>query len=224
MKNQSLAYIYALLAVSFWSTVATAFKISLKYISFIQLLFYSSISSLFVLFIILILQNKLKLLLKLTRKEILYSAVLGFFNPFLYYLVLFKAYSLLLTQEAQPLNYTWPLVIVILSSLVLKQKIKSIDIVALLMGFTGVIVISTRGNISSLSFSNPLGISLALGSSIIWATFWILNMRDSRDDVVKLFFEFFVWFYFCIYSYSSVFYLYSASTNRFNHCILCGSI
>ena len=34
----------------------------------------------------------------------------GFLNPFLYYIILFKAYSLLPAQEALSLNYTWPLV------------------------------------------------------------------------------------------------------------------
>ena len=31
---------------------------------------------------------------------------------------------------------------------------------------------------------------LALGSSVIWGLFWILNVRDKRDDVVKLFLNF----------------------------------
>ena len=196
VKNQNLAYVYALLAVLFWSTVATAFKLSLTYLSPIQLLFYSSLSSLSVLFVILVIQKKLKLILKSTRRELLYSLFLGLLNPFLYYLVLFKAYSLLLAQEAQPLNYTWPLVLVILSILILKQKIKLKDMIPLLIGFTGVVIISTRGNILSFSFSNPLGIFLALSSSLIWATFWILNMRDGRDAVVKLFLNFLFGFIF----------------------------
>ena len=34
---------------------------------------------------------------------------MGLFNPFLYYLVLFKAYDLLEAQEAGTLNYIWPI-------------------------------------------------------------------------------------------------------------------
>ena len=31
---------------------------------------------------------------------------------------------------------------------------------------------------------------LAVGSSVIWALFWIFNMKDKRDEVVKLFLNF----------------------------------
>ncbi|NJK98814.1 MAG: EamA family transporter, partial [Bacteroidales bacterium] len=51
--------------------------------------------------------------------------MLGFLNPLLYYLVLFKAYSLLPAQIAQPLNYTWPLILVILSIIFLSKNIRS---------------------------------------------------------------------------------------------------
>ena len=45
-------------------------------------------------------------------------------NPFLYYLVLFRAYDLLPAQEAQPLNYTWPIVLVLLSAIMLHQRLR----------------------------------------------------------------------------------------------------
>ena len=41
--------------------------------------------------------------------------ILGLVNPFLYYLVLFKAYDLLPAQEAQAINYTWALMLAFLS-------------------------------------------------------------------------------------------------------------
>ncbi|MCW8945015.1 MAG: EamA/RhaT family transporter, partial [Sedimenticola sp.] len=45
MIQQSKAYLYGISAVLLWSTVATAFKLSLRYMEPIQLLFYASISS-----------------------------------------------------------------------------------------------------------------------------------------------------------------------------------
>ena len=93
MKKQNLAYIFALLSVMFWSTVATAFKISLLYFDYIQLLFYATLVSLIFLFITLIFQKKIYLLRQLKRNDYIHSALLGFLNPFLYYTILFKAYS-----------------------------------------------------------------------------------------------------------------------------------
>lgn len=198
MEKQKQAYIYAIIAVFFWSTVASAFKISLRYLDFIQLLFYASIISIVILFIILLIQNKLILFKTYSKKDYFHSALLGFLNPFLYYFVLFKAYSLLPAQEAQPLNFTWPITLVFLSIPLLKQKIEFRSILAIIISFIGVVIIGTRGNLTALKFSNPLGVFLAVGSSVIWALFWIYNMKDKRDEVAKLFLNFVFGFIFIL--------------------------
>ena len=113
MEKQKQAYTYAVTAVLFWSTMASAFKVSLRHLDFLDLLFFSSIASVLILFLILLIQNKLSLLKGYSGKDYLRSVMLGFLNPFLYYVVLFKAYSLLPAQEAQPLNYTWSIVLVL---------------------------------------------------------------------------------------------------------------
>ena len=190
MVNQKKAYIYAGTVVLIWSTVASAFKISLRYLDFFQLLFLASIVSTVILFIIVVLQHKLRMLGKFSKKDYLRSALLGFLNPFLYYIVLFKAYSLLSAQRAVALNYTWPIMIVLLSIPLLKQKIRLKGIVAILISYTGALIISTQGNVWQLGFANLLGVLLALGSAVIWALFWIYNMRDKRDAVIKLFLNF----------------------------------
>lgn len=59
--------------------------------------------------------------------------------------------------------------------------------VALLISFIGVLVISSQGGISGFEKTNWTGVALATGSSIIWALYWIYNVRDKRDPVVKLF-------------------------------------
>jgi drug/metabolite transporter (DMT)-like permease len=190
MNQQNRAYLYAIATVLLWSTVASAFKVSLRYLDFLQLLFFSSIASTLVLYLILASQNKLGLLRQFSARDYLHSLVLGFLNPFLYYVILFKAYSLLPAQEAQPLNYTWSIVLVILSIPLLGQKIGAKSILAIFISYFGVLVISTRGNILGLKFSNPTGVLLALGSAFIWALFWIYNMKDQRDEVAKLFLNF----------------------------------
>jgi drug/metabolite transporter (DMT)-like permease len=180
MKNQKQAYTYALTAVLLWSTVASAFKITLGYLDFLQLLFYASIVSIFVFFAVLLIQNKLFLLKTYSRTDYLHSALLGFLNPFLYYVVLLKAYSLLPAQEAQALNYTWGIAIALLSIPLLKQKIKFTSILALIVSFIGVVIIGTRGDITSLKFSDPFAVSLAVGSSGIWALFGFTILKTKE--------------------------------------------
>lgn len=190
MKEQNKAYLYAIIAVILWSTVATAMKLALGYFDYLQLLFLAVFASLISLFFILVSQNKLREIFSFERKAYLKSAVFGLVNPFVYYIVLFKAYSLLPAQEAQPLNYTWPIMITLLSIPILKQKITVKNFIAIVISFLGVAVISTKGDVLGFSFSNPAGAFLGLASAIIWALFWIFNIKDKRDEISKLFLNF----------------------------------
>ena len=190
MSKQTQAYLYAGSAVLMWSTVATAFKVSLRYLDVAQLVFYATLVSVLVMFMIVLIQGKLHLLRTYTRTQYLRSATLGLLNPFIYYLALFKAYDLLPAQEVQPLNYTWPIVVTLMSIPVLKQRIGRLGILSVLVSFLGVFIISTRGDVLGFRFSDPLGSTLALGTAFMWATYWLANLKDDRDEVTKLFLNF----------------------------------
>jgi drug/metabolite transporter (DMT)-like permease len=169
-----------------WSTAASAFKIALSFVSYQQLLLISAATACLYLYAVLIVQKKVKILFSYTLNEYLRSALLGFLNPFLYYLILFKAYSLLPAQIAQPLNFIWPIITVFFSVLLLKHTMQFRHIVALIISFFGVFIISTKGNFNGFRSNDPLGVFLALFSSIIWAAFFILNVKDKRKEIHKL--------------------------------------
>jgi drug/metabolite transporter (DMT)-like permease len=190
MRAQKRAYLFGMAAVLLWSTVASAFKLTLRYVDPIQLLFYSSFFSTVMLAAILAWRGKLRSVLSGTRREYTRSMLLGALNPTLYYFVLFKAYDLLPAQEAQPLNYTWGIVLPFLSIPLLGQRMSGRDTAALVLGYAGVVVISTHGDLAGFRLSHPFGVALALGSAFIWALYWIFHTKDSRDPVVCLFLSF----------------------------------
>lgn len=179
-----------------WSTVAAAFKIGLRYQSEIQMLLTASVASMIVIGIYYINDNPLKSDLKI--KSLARSALGGLLNPLLYYVVLFKAYNLLPAQEAQPLNYTWVVVTAVFSVIFLGQRFSLFHVIGLLVSFAGVVVISLKGDFSFESVSNPTGVILALGSSVIWASYWIINVKDNRKDSAKLFLNFLFGSIFCM--------------------------
>ncbi|NOY36168.1 MAG: DMT family transporter [Chlorobi bacterium] len=186
MKTQKVSYVYAMAAVFFWSTVATVFKLGLRYVSPAELLFWATTGSVIALLFIIIINGKLKLLLAQSHTSLLSSALLGLLNPFLYYLILFGAYKRLPGQVAQPLNMIWPIVLVFLAAPFLKQKIRIRNILALLVSFLGVVWIASQGSFFHPEKSDTLGIILATGSSVIWSFFWIANIRDPRQEEIKL--------------------------------------
>lgn len=191
MKSTNKAFLFAGLAVFFWSTVATAFKIALRELDVIQLIFFASVVTVLVLFVLLLIQGKTAMLFKQTKRQIIWSVLLGAFNPLLYYIVLFKAYSLLPAQLAQPLNMVWPIVLALLSVPFLGQKIGKWSIAGLFISFIGVGFISSQGGWSGFQTTNFTGVFLALGTSVLWSAYWILSVRDKRDETVKLFLNFF---------------------------------
>jgi drug/metabolite transporter (DMT)-like permease len=190
-KNDKIAFLYASLAMLCWSTVAVAFKLALRSVSPTQLLLISNWVAWLVLVLQVIIRGKPRTCFRQTRKHVLTSMLLGFLNPFLYYLILFKAYSLLPAQVAQPINFIWPVILTLLSVPLLRQKLHFISLIALLISFIGVLVLSLQGNPHILKIKEPAGVLLALSSSVIWALYWIFNVRDERDDQIRLMTNFF---------------------------------
>ncbi|WP_456423381.1 DMT family transporter [Thermococcus sp.] len=174
---------HAIGAVLLWSTVASAFKLSLRYMSSLQLLFYASLTSL-LLFGILHAREFIP------RRENLRSAYLGLINPLIYYTVLFSAYDRLPAQEAQALNYTWPLMLVLLSIPLLGKRPGARTVLGLFLGFLGALAVATKGNVADLNFTDSLGVALGLGSAVVWASYWLLNLRDDRPLIEKMFWNF----------------------------------
>ena len=191
MKQRSI-YLFALAAIFLWSTAGTAFKLALRGMDLIQLLFIASTVAWIFLLLVLVIRKQTDELLRNTPKTLMRSAFGGFLNPFLYYMILLNAYKVLPAQIAGPLNYTWPVILVLLSVPFLHQKLRPIEFAAILVSFTGVVVISSQGrNIFTTPVNEPVGVILALASSVIWASFWIFNIKDPRPEIIKITLNFF---------------------------------
>lgn len=144
------------------------------------------------LFVIVLYQKKFIDVKKHIQKNFKLVIILGAINPFLYYLVLFKAYEYLPAQEAQAINYTWALMLTFLSVIFLKQKLTITDIFAGIVCYFGVLVIATKGEAFALKFTNTEGVLLALFSTVLWAMYWVLNTKFKVDPVVGLFSNFLI--------------------------------
>ena len=188
--NQHKAYLFALSAVLLWSTVATAFKISLGYLDVFQLLLVASVTATLCLLLVVLVTGRMKFLADVGARDYLRLAGLGILNPFCYYLVLFRAYDLLPAQVAQALNYTWAITLMLLSVPVLKHRITRFDCMATVTCYSGVLVICFSGGQFPAGELSTMGIFLALGSTVIWAFYWLLKTKDHVEPVTGLFISF----------------------------------
>jgi len=190
LKDQRRATAFGLGAVVAWSTVATAFKLALRHLEPTQLLFTATAISLLTLTLVLAWQRRLGALRATPAAARTRALLLGLLNPFLYYLVLFAAYDRLPAQVAQPVNYTWALTLSWLSIPLLGQKARLRDLLAGVVCYGGVALIATGGDVSGFRTADPLGVGLALISTVIWALYWIANTRSPLEPVTGLWWNF----------------------------------
>ncbi|WP_231489519.1 DMT family transporter [Billgrantia saliphila] len=175
------AMLFGLGAVALWSTVATAFKVALGHMTPLELMWLASLVSWLLIGGLMLRQGLLR---EALRRGWRTAAWAGLMNPVAYYLVLFGAYDRLPGQEAMALNYTWALTMAFLAVPILGQRLTRVDILAGLVAYSGVWVIATRGAVFDVAFADPLGVGLALASTLLWALYWLLNVRDRRPPLV----------------------------------------
>ena len=184
---QGKAYGCALATVLLWSTVASAFKLALRHLSPAELLLWSAGVATLTLAAIVTVTGGWREIRQSSASDWRFSVLTGFLNPFLYYLVLFKVYDLLPAQQAQPINYTWALMLALLSVPFLGRRVTAGDLIGILLGYSGVVIIATGGSFSALNFTSGFGVALALLSTVIWSLYWICGVRDQRPPIVALF-------------------------------------
>lgn len=182
MKENKQSILYAGLAVLSWSSVATAFKIALMHLTHFEMLLVASCTALLIFGLLLTMQRKWHLIGKLSPRQWGYFALVGLLNPVAYYLVLFKAYNLLPAQVAQPINYAWPILLLVLLALFAHQPIPLKKYIGMFISLAGVVCITMRdggeGN-ADLSF---WGVMLAALSALLWASYWLVTNRNRNVD------------------------------------------
>ena len=131
-------------------------------------------------------------MISLSGRKWLYYALLGLLNPVGYYLVLFKAYDLLPAQIAQPVNYIWPIMLLILLAVFTHHPIPSSKYIGMFISLLGVTLISWGTGYSGKETISYYGLLLALLSALLWAIYWMIQnkQKEKTDSCVALFVSF----------------------------------
>lgn len=178
-------YTYAVLTVFIWSTLATIAKILLSDIPNLETLAISSLLAFLFLVIINIRNGLIKTLKNYSLKDYFKMAGLGFLGLFLYSALYYFGLTQLSSQEACILNYLWPIMLVIFSSIILKEKMTAIKLIAMLCSFAGIIILSTGS--SSISGKNVwAGIASCIIAAACYGLFSVLNKKADYDQNIAM--------------------------------------
>lgn len=190
LVSEARAMGFGLGAVLLWSTVATASKFSLGHSTPLALVTVATATSWLFFAGIISARGRWPALQAMPRRVRNRALALGLLNPALYYLVLFAAYDKLPAQDAMAINYSWGLTLALLAVPILGQRMKLGELLAAIVSYAGVFVIATDGRLITFEFSSPLGVALALLSTLLWSLYWLFNRESELDAIDGLFLNF----------------------------------
>ncbi|MET0710020.1 MAG: EamA family transporter [Tardiphaga sp.] len=105
------------------------------------------------------------------------AMLVGVGGLFGYHALYFVALRLAPPAEAGLLNYLWPLLIVLLSSLLPGERLRAHHIVGALCGFAGTVLL-LAGNIDLMATpSQAAGFIAALAAAFVWAGYSVMSRR-----------------------------------------------
>ncbi len=179
--------LYISICILSWSLIPVASKEVLKGMNNFVMLFFSNLISAIVMLFYLIFTPRAKKFPQYNLKDYLIMSSLGFLGSFAYYILLYKAFSLSLSQEVFIINYTWPILVLIFSVPILKEKLDLIKIISVFISFIGVLVIVTKGHIMYIKFTNVEGDILALFGAVCFALFSTFGKKVNYDQIIAVF-------------------------------------
>lgn len=185
MQGQGRVYFYAISAVVIWSTLAAVAKSLLTVIPTFEALFLSSLTASVFLLVRQCVRGELQVFRAYDGRGYLAMAVLGFVGLFVYSGLYFYGLSQLTSQEACILNYLWPMMIVLFAALLLGERITLRTAAALLLSFSGVLVL-TLGGEGRADGNALLGALACVLAALCYGLFCVLNRKRNVDPTVLM--------------------------------------
>lgn len=178
-------YTYALITIFIWSTTAAVVKKILFDIPNLEALSVSSYFAFAFLMIINLKNGNITKMKRYSAKDYGIMCGLGFIGLFLYSALYYYGLSQLSSQEACILNYLWPMMLVIFSCIILKEKMTLMKAAAMICSFIGIIILSA-GNSESSNGNIVVGMISCIVAAACYGIFSVLNKKMDYDQSISM--------------------------------------
>lgn len=199
-------YLYAGVSILLWSTTSTISKLLLGSLNSMQILLISSIFATIFLLIINFRKKNLSQLKTFKTKDFLQIAGLGILGTFLYNLFLYLGINKMQASQAFIINYLWPLMTVIFACIILKEKLTKRKLIAIILSFIGVIIVTSNGDLLNVSKDSIAGAIYCILAAVFYGLFCVLNKQKNYDKYLSMM------IFYCVSAIISLFYICTTKT------------
>lgn len=191
MNSKSKSVIYVMLCVFLWALIPVVSKLGQSNLDNHQFLFWSSTISFLTFLIIIMTKKKGKMILSLSAKDWIHSIVLGILGTYLYYILLYFGYANAKGIEVLIIQYCWPIFVIILSILILKERLNIRKVISIVLGFFGVFLVLTKGKLTEIHLDNFFVDSIVFIAAFVFGLFSVLSKRVRIDSLTLVTIYFF---------------------------------
>ena len=184
MKKQ---YLYAGISILMWSTTAAVTKLLLGSLNSMQIVLLGSLFASIYLFVVNAIKGNLKQLKEYKLKDFLQIAGIGILGTFLYNLFLFLGINKMQASQAFIINYLWPIMTVIFACIILKEKVTVRKIIAIVLSFIGVIIVTSNGDLLNIDKNSLIGALYCIIAAISYGLFCVINKQKNYDKYLSMF-------------------------------------
>ncbi|MCP4010765.1 MAG: DMT family transporter, partial [Proteobacteria bacterium] len=125
MNDRTRGTLYVLICVALWALIPVVAKMGQTRLDNHQFLFWSSLVSFLLLGVLVTFSGNLHKFSAYHFKDWSYLLILGLLGTYFYYLFLYLGYSRASGMEVLVVQYTWPILIVVFSILILKERLNT---------------------------------------------------------------------------------------------------
>lgn len=174
---------YSLGAVLIWATLAPVAKLVLNNVPNFEVLTVAAAVAFLFLLMYNIANGSIKKMKQYKPVDYLKMGGLGFLGMFMSNELYYYGISTMTSQEACILNYLWPIMILIFSCIILREKFTVMKIIAILCSFAGIVILSVGSNGTG---GTVLGIAATVLNAVCYGLFSALNKKANYNQNIAM--------------------------------------
>lgn len=183
MNSKTKSIIYVLICILFWALIPVVSRLGQSDLDNHQFLFWSSVISFMTFFIIIQIQKKGKIIFSLSARDWIHSIVLGLLGTYLYYILLYFGYANAKGIEVLIIQYCWPIFVIVLSIVILKERLNIRKVISIVLGFFGVFLVLTKGKLTDIHLDNLFVDGIVLIAAFVFGLFSVLSKKVKIDSL-----------------------------------------